>query len=117
MSDRSVDAHTQFAQHVHLWPSRPIRATPIGAGGRVRATSRRMPGYIGYMVRPQGTKPLGATWRPVADLPQEAEAWGVPAYRQLVAEWGEVRQRLEDRKADRSLMDIWLRERSPSVPM
>lgn len=63
------------------------------------------------MLEPPGPKPVGAVWRPVADLPPEAGGWGMPAYRDLVSEWKEARQRLEDRRADRSLMDIWLRER------
>lgn len=63
------------------------------------------------MAEPPGPKPSGAVWRPVADLPPGAESWGVPAYRELVGEWRAARQRLEDRKADRTLMDIWLRER------
>ena len=63
------------------------------------------------MPEPPGPKPLGARWRPVRDLPPEAEGWGLPAYRELVEEWKEARQRLEDRRADRTLMDIWLRER------
>ena len=64
------------------------------------------------MPRPTGPRPVGAVWRPVADLPPDAETWGVPAYRELVREWQDARQRLEDRKADRTLMDIWLRERN-----
>lgn len=63
------------------------------------------------MPEPAGPKPVGAVWRPVRDLPPEAEGWGLPAYRELVEEWKEARQRLEDRRADRTLMDIWLRER------
>lgn len=63
------------------------------------------------MPQPPGPKPVGAVWRQVADLPPAAESWGVSAYRELVAEWREARQRLEDRRANRTLMDIWLRER------
>ena len=62
------------------------------------------------MPEPPGPKPVGAVWRPVADLPPESEGWGLPAYRAMVSEWREARQRLEDRRADRTLMDIWLRE-------
>ena len=63
------------------------------------------------MAEPPGPKPVGAVWRPVRDLPREAESWGLPSYRELVREWREARRRLENRKADRTLMDIWLRER------
>ncbi len=63
------------------------------------------------MAEPPGPKPIGAQWRRVADLPPGAESWGYSAYREAVAEWREVRQELEDRRADRTLMDIWLRER------
>ena len=64
------------------------------------------------MADPPGPKPFAARWRPVADLPPEAGRWGLPAYRELVDEWREVRRTLEDRKVNRYLMDIWLRERS-----
>ena len=63
------------------------------------------------MPEPSGPKPVGAVWRPVRDLPPEAETWGLPAYRELVEAWKAARQQLEDRRADRTLMDIWLRER------
>ena len=64
------------------------------------------------MVEPPGPKPEAARWRPVADLPPEAAGWELAAYHELVAEWREVRQALEDRRVNRYLMDIWLRERS-----
>ena len=64
------------------------------------------------MPEPAGPKPIGAIWRPVRDLTKEADGWGMPAYRVLVDEWREARKRLEDRHADRTLMDIWLRERN-----
>ncbi len=63
------------------------------------------------MPEPPGPRPVSSVWRPVADLPPEAADWGVPACREMAARWKEVRGRLEDRKVDRSLMDIWLRER------
>ena len=64
------------------------------------------------MAEPPGPKPYGARWRRVADLPPEAEGWGVPAYRKIVGQWREARRELEDRRMDRTLMDIWLRERN-----
>ena len=64
------------------------------------------------MAEPPGPKPYGAKWRRVADLPPEAEGWGVGAYRDRVEQWREARRELEDRKVDRALMDIWLRERN-----
>ncbi len=63
------------------------------------------------MPDPPGPKPVGAVWRPVADLPPEAATWGLSSYREVVARWRDARARLEDRKVDRTLMDIWLRER------
>ena len=64
------------------------------------------------MAEPPGPKPYGAKWRRVADLPAEAEGWGVPAYREMVGQWREARRELEDRRMDRTLMDIWFRERN-----
>ena len=64
------------------------------------------------MAEPPGPKPYGARWRRVADLPPEAEGWGIGAYREMVGQWREARRELEDRRMDRSLMDIWLRERN-----
>ena len=69
-------------------------------------------GYIGSMAEPPGPKPYGARWRRVADLPSDAEGWGSTLYRQIVREWAAVRAELEDRKANRYLMDIWLKERA-----
>ena len=63
------------------------------------------------MAEPPGPKPYGARWRRVADLPPEAEDWGLSAYREVVEEWRAVRQELEDRRVNRYLMDIRLRER------
>ena len=64
------------------------------------------------MAEPPGPKPYGARWRRVADLPPEAEGWGIPAYREVVGEWREARRDLEDRKVSRYLLDIWLREQN-----
>ena len=64
------------------------------------------------MAEPAGPKPYGARWRRVADLPPEAEGWGIPAYREMVERWREARRELEDRKVSRYLLDIWLRERN-----
>ena len=64
------------------------------------------------MADPAGPKPYAASWRRVSDLPQEADGWSLASYRELVGEWREVRRTLEDRKVNRYLMDIWLRERS-----
>ena len=64
------------------------------------------------MAEPPGPKPYGARWRRVSDLPPEAEGWGVGSYRETVGRWREARRELEDRKVDRTLMDIWLRERN-----
>ena len=64
------------------------------------------------MAEPPGPKPYGARWRRVADLPPEAEGWGIPAYREVVGRWREARQELEDRKVSRYLLDIVLREQN-----
>ena len=64
------------------------------------------------MAEPPGPKPYGARWRRVADLPPEAEDWGIPAYREVVERWRDARRELEDRKVSRYLLDIWLRERN-----
>ena len=64
------------------------------------------------MADPAGPKPYAARWRRVSDLPPEADGWSLASYRELVGEWREVRRTLEDRKVNRYLMDIWLRERS-----
>ena len=64
------------------------------------------------MAEPPGPKPYGARWRRVADLPPDAAGWGIGAYREMVGEWREARRDLEDGKVDRTLMDIWLRERN-----
>ena len=69
-------------------------------------------GYIGRMAEPPGPKPYSARWRRVADLPPEAEGWGISAYREAVERWREARRELEDRKVSRYLLDIWLRERN-----
>ena len=64
------------------------------------------------MVEPPGPKPYGARWRRVADLPPEAEGWGISDYQEVVGQWREARRALEDRRVDRTLMDTWLRERN-----
>ena len=64
------------------------------------------------MAEPPGPKPYGARWRRVADLPPEAEGWGTGGYAEMVGQWREARRELEDRRMDRTLMDIWLRERN-----
>ena len=64
------------------------------------------------MAEPPGPKPYGARWRRVADLPPEAEGWGIPAYGEMVERWREARRELEDRQVSRYLLDIWLREQN-----
>jgi len=63
------------------------------------------------MPEPPGPRPVAAVWRPVADLPPEAESWGIAAYRELVGRWRGIRERLEEPRFDRTLIDIFLRER------
>ena len=57
-------------------------------------------------------KPPETVWRPVRDLPPGAETWGSEHYRERAARWGDVRGRLQDPATDRTLLDIWLRERN-----
>ena len=64
------------------------------------------------MAEPPDPKPYGARWCRVADLPPEAEGWGTGGYGEMVGQWREARRELEDRRMDRTLMDIWLRERN-----
>lgn len=57
-------------------------------------------------------KPLEAVWKPIEDLPADAASWGSSDYRERVRRWHDVRGRLQDRAVDRTLLDIWLRERA-----
>ena len=57
-------------------------------------------------------KPLEAVWRPIEDLPADAASWGSSHYRERVRRWQEARARLQDPGVDRTLLDIWLRERA-----
>ena len=57
-------------------------------------------------------KPPEAVWRPIEDLPADAPSWGSPHYRERVRRWQEARARLQDPAVDRTLLDIWLRERA-----
>ena len=57
-------------------------------------------------------KPPEAVWRPIEDLPRGAESWGSAHYRERAARWHEVRARLQGPGVDRTLLDIWLRERN-----
>ena len=66
------------------------------------------------MAEPPGPKPYAARWRPVADLPPEAEGWGYGAYREIVDQWREAQRELEDSKVDRALLDLRLREQDRS---
>ena len=57
-------------------------------------------------------KPPEAVWRPIEDLPADAASWGSSHYRERVRRWQEARARLQDPGVDRTLLDIWLRERA-----
>ena len=59
-----------------------------------------------------GRKPPEAIWRPIEDLPPEAERWGSAHYRECADRWRDLRDRLRDPAVDRTLLDIWLRERN-----
>ena len=56
-------------------------------------------------------KPPEAVWKPIGDLPADAASWGSSHYRERVRRWHDLRGRLQDRTVDRTLLDIWLRER------
>ena len=60
----------------------------------------------------ESRKPPGTVWRPVEDLPEGAATWGSAHYRKRAARWHEARGRLQDPTIDRTLLDIWLRERN-----
>ena len=57
-------------------------------------------------------KPPEAIWRPIEDLPPEAERWGSAHYRECADRWRALRDRIRDPAVDRTLLDIWLRERN-----
>ena len=57
-------------------------------------------------------KPPEAVWRPIEDLPADAASWGSSHYRGRVRRWQDARARLQDPAVDRTLLDIWLRERA-----
>ena len=59
-----------------------------------------------------GRKPPKAIWRPIEDLPPEAERWGSAHYRECAGRWRALRERLRDPAVDSTLLDIWLRERN-----
>ncbi len=56
-------------------------------------------------------KPPEAVWAPITDLPADAASWGSSHYRERVRRWHDARARLQDPAVDRTLLDIWLRER------
>ena len=57
-------------------------------------------------------KPPEAVWAPITDLPADAASWGSSHYRERVRRWHDARGRLQDPAVDRTLLDIWLRERA-----
>ena len=59
-----------------------------------------------------GHKPPEAIWRPIENLPPEAERWGFTHYRECAGRWRYLRDRLQDPSVDRTLLDLWLRERN-----
>ena len=61
-----------------------------------------------------GRKPPEAIWRPIEDLPPEAERWSSAHYRECADRWRDLRDRLRDPAVDRALLDIWMRERNRS---
>ena len=57
-------------------------------------------------------KPPEAVWKPIKDLPADAASWGSSHYSERVRRWHDARRRLQDPAVDRTLLDIWLRERA-----
>ena len=49
---------------------------------------------------------------PSRTCPADAASWGSSHYRERVRRWQEARARLQDPGVDRTLLDIWLRERA-----
>ena len=83
-----------------------------GAGDLKPASDRTRSGRSCYAGGMGSGKPPEAVWVPIADLPADAASWGSSHYRERVRGWRDVRARLEDPAVDRTLLDIWLRERS-----
>ena len=63
---------------------------------------------------PRGPKPAGAVWRPCRDLSGDQFGLKHEPARHEARQWKEARARLEDRGADREVMDIWLAEQKRS---
>lgn len=90
--------------------SAPVAGSAAGYKGRSgRVVGSRPPCYAGGMDR---RKPPEAVWAPITDLPAEAESWASSHYRERVRRWHDARRRLQGRAVDRTLLDIWLRERA-----
>ena len=75
-----------------------------------------MPGKcLGYSLTttmPQDyDKPEEAIWKPLTGLPYGAEQWVSPVYDNLVTEWHDLYKLLTDKSIDKTILDIWLRER------
>ena len=64
----------------------------------------------------EGREPPETVWRPVEDLPADAARWGSAHYRERAAKWHDLRDRLQDPAIDRTLLDVWLRERNRAAP-
>ena len=50
-------------------------------------------------------------WAPLTGMPDGAEAWAMPGFDELAAEWHEHRQAMKSNAAGQRFMDGWLRER------
>lgn len=59
-----------------------------------------------------GRKPPETVWRPVRNAPPDAASWGSAHYRERAARWHDLRGKLQDPAVDRTLLEIWLRERN-----
>ncbi len=50
-------------------------------------------------------------WRPLAGMPDGAQAWRMAHYEELAEEWTSIRAALKNREEPRAFLDKWLEER------
>ena len=62
-------------------------------------------------MNPTLNKPDEAIWKPLTGLPEGAAHWRDDNYEKLVEQWRTQVREITDRKKDRTILNIWLRER------
>ena len=60
---------------------------------------------------PTQNKPDEAVWTPLTGLPEDATHWRDDNYETLVEQWRTHVREITDRKKDKTIVNIWLRER------